>query len=608
MIFLEEEIERKRRFRDNISLTTERIHDILKDKIEGNFEVKKIKKNWNGGGASLYHVEGEKIDAFLKVKSKDMMVESKLEEEENFINESALFHEYSMLTQAKKNGVRVPDVYFYDCDREYDYLLVEYINNSLLEILDCSTIDEIIMLWDDLESNVRKLFENGMVHTDIHEHNIRYMDGKIVLIDLEECRYFRQEKKFEKSLDYVGYNEKSNVGLYQEHMNEEYSTPFTCLERMKEVFKKYMVRRVIKFAPKCNYDSTNGICTTLDHGESTEIYQEINNQYIAIAGQRSFDDRIYYIQGVCNEFLGEEKFNFIDVGSNNGLFCRKMALYYKTQCSKCYGLEGTHNFNVLARGIAFLENAKNTEYKDFLCGDDDLKQLHIQGKSIITMCSVWHHIVNKDVFLQQIKKIEVSAVFLELATQDDLYPAGNWRKELRRIKEILGFRGEYFLTKSRDYDRPIVVITPNEISYDDNEKIEKSILKRMTEVAEQREFDAENLNSIYNQYLHRDKTNGKKYIVCYGAGNYGKRAMHFIGAKNIVFYIDNNKKETGYSSHRILSQRDALKIIDNDTTIIVTIDGEVGETIKRSLINLGVKNVRTLNEVLTGGYIKKIGD
>ena len=605
MIFSKEEVEKKNKFVSNPGSIQERVCHILEKKVEGDFNIEQIKVACSGGGAILYRVQGTTIDALLKVKNKYMYVESKLEEEREFLHESALYHEYNMLLEAKEDGISVPNVYFFDSDTEYDYLAVEYIQNSLLQTLKDSTIDKTLALWNDLEENVKKLFLNGMVHTDIHEQNIRCTDGRIVLIDFEECRYLKQACEFNESLDYIGYNEISNVGLHSEYIYEDYSNPYTCLDRMKEVFKEYMTKKLMNFTSQCNYDSSNGICTALDHGRSDKIYQEINNQYIVVAGQRSFDDRIYYIQGICNKIFEKRKFNFVDIGSNNGLFCRKMSIYYKDQC-KCYGLEGTHNFNVLARGIAFLEDAKGITYEDFLCGVDDIEHLHIEGETIITICSVWHHITNKNMFLQQIKKINAQAIVFEMATQDDLYPAGSWRAELNRIKKVLEFEGELLLTYSEDYARPIIVIVPKEIKQYEETAMREKIQERLQAIHKLREGNSSVLDETYEEYIRRDKTLRKKYIVCYGAGNYGKRAMYFIGAEKIVFYIDNNKVNTGFSDHHVMTQSEALKVIDDDTTVVVTIDGEMGEKIKSNLIDMKVKNVITFNEVLKQGYIKKL--
>ena len=603
MIFSEDVIEAKQKHADDAKNEIEIIKAFLESRINGEYTIEIIEKEGNGGGATLFHIKGSKINSFLKVKNKTVFVESKLEEESEYIHESALYHEYRMLEEAQNANVSVPRVLFYGCDDKYDYLATEYICDCLLKELEKCDIEKLIELWNDLEQNVKRLFENDIVHTDIHEHNIMCQNGKIVLIDFEEARFLNQNVSFEDSLDYCGYNEKSNVGLHPCYMLDEYGVPYTCLNRMKELFKDYMVNKIVEFSKECNYDSTNGICNTLDHGLSNKIYQGINNKYMTIAGQRNADERIYYIEAVCDYLLPDKRFDFIDVGSNNGLFCREMAKYYENKCNY-YGLEGTHNFNILAKGLAFLEDAKNTKYVDFICGEDSLDDLHIEGECVFTICSVWHHILKKDQFLSELKKRNIRALILEMAVQDKVYDGKGWKEELKRIENVLEFKGEYILSYSNDYMRPLVLITPNEITQKECTTIKEKISTRLDQVKKQQAIEQLSNTTMYEEYVKRKRNSGNQYIVCYGAGNCGKKAMDFIGALNIVFYIDNNKKETGFSEHKVLTQEQALRIIDDDTTIIVSIDGELGGKIKNQLNKLGIKKVRTLNEALSHGYIK----
>ena len=152
--------------------------------------------------------------------------------------------------------------------------------------------------------------------------------------------------------------------------------------------------------------------------------------------------------------------------------------------------------------------------------------------------------------------------------------------------------------------RPLVLITPNEITQKECTTIKEKISTRLDQVKKQQAIEQLSNMTMYEEYVKRKRNSGNQYIVCYGAGNCGKKAMDFIGALNIVFYIDNNKKETGFSEHKVLTQEQALRVIDDDTTIIVSIDGELGEKIKKQLNKLGIKKVRTLNEALSHGYKK----
>lgn len=607
MIFNEKVINDKKIYMDDILQNKNALIEYLNNKISGNYSLFELERPWKiGGGASLFRIKGDNIDAFLKVKRRDLYVESKLEEEKDFINESSLYHEYIMMKKASAIGVCVPDIIFYGHDDTYDYLAMKYIESSLLDELKKIDIQESIALFNDIKDNVRKLYDNNIVHTDIHEYNIRCNNGHAVLIDFEECRFIEQNECFEKSLDYIGHNKYSNVGLYPYFDEEDYMCPYTCIERLKEVFKKELVNKIVNFLPKCNYDSSNGICNALDHGRSDKIYQSINNKYLAVGGQRNNDDRIQYVEAVCRWALNGDRGNFIDVGSNNGLFCRDVA-----KCMngiQSIGLEGTHNFNVLAEGIAFLEDVENVRYYDFICGEDSLKLLNIKGRNVVSICSVWHHIVNKDLFLEEIKGLDIAAVILEFAIQPELYKDWNWRSELERIKKTLGFNGEYFIAYSSDYERPMVVITKEK----ENEKklnalnaiIEKSVMLK----SEDDEFDKGTFSKMFADYISRNRkcSDNVMYTVCYGAGKYGKRIVDFIGAQNIVFFIDNNKEKTGFSEHMVITEKDAIKYIDDDTQVIISMYGEVSKKIKNRLLSIGIKNVKTFDEMLSKGYIKSL--
>ena len=603
MQFSNEVINNKERYLDDILTEKERIEVFLGKNIHEPYTIKAMKKIWNGGGATLFRLKGAGIDAVLKVKNRNILVESKLEEEKGFINESALYHENKMILCAKEAGVNVPQVYCMGHDDKYDYLVTEYIDNDLFSELNTAKIDYIIILWKNLEENVRKLYEHGIVHTDVHEYNIRVKKGKIYLLDFEEARILKQKVAFEESLDYIGYNKESTVGLFPYYIEEEYKNPYTCLDRMREVFNKIMAKKILDFAVLCNYDSQNGICNALDHGRDSRIYQAINNEYLAIDGQRSGDDRPCYIEAVCDSLFDQKNFCYIDIGSNNGYFCRQLSKYYGKSC-RYIGLEGTHNYNELAKGVSFLEKIDNVEYSDFVCGKDSMKKLEINGTCMVTIYSVWHHIVEKEKFLDELKTLDIKGIMLEMPTQYELYKGGSWQSEIQFIKEYLGFKGEYFIAFSKDYNRPIVLVTPNVLTQTIIECIDNNIYKQEEKMKAENSLN-EMLLKNYKEYVERKKKTKKKYIICYGAGSYGKKAMDFIGGENIICYIDNNKKKTGFSAHPVITQDDLMKIIDNDTLLVISMCKKNGLPIKTELESNGIKNIMFLDDMLETGYIKK---
>ena len=600
LVFSEEIINYKNHNKDKKNEKLQHVKIYLSNHLQEKYELKIYDSICADGGAAFFRVQTNGKDIFLKVKEKYMYVESRLEEETEFIKESGLYHEYCMLKQAKNAGVNVPNVFFFGSDDNYDFLGTEYIAESLLDVIDQSEIDDIIKLWAELYNNVKCLYDHGIVHTDIHEHNIRVKKGKIVLVDFEESRFLKQSVEFEKSLDYLGYNGISNVGVFSNYMNQEYTVPYTCLSRILEIFKSALAKKLFLFASKCNYDSTNGICTTLDHGKTDKTYQEISNKYFSISGQRDENVRIDCIEGVCDYFFGGEKFCHVDIGSNNGLFGRELAKCYKKQC-RSIGLEGTHNYNVLARGLAFLDDAKDTQYMDFICGEDCLDKVDFGDPCLVTVFSVWHHIVNKRKVLDELKKKKLKAIIFEFAIDKELYIDGDWKSELKKIKKYLCYTGECLVASSEDYHRPIVLITPDVLGKKEIDKIQECINSRIENNKNKHSFSNK---LMFDNYCNRKKNQDTKYVVCYGAGAYGRKACNFIGENDIVFYIDNNKKETGFSSHEVLTEDEAIRIIDDDTLVIVSMIKKNALAIEKKLKEKGIKNIKFLEDLLEEGYIK----
>lgn len=479
MQFNKNAIENKIKHLDEIKFYPELLQKFLEKHLGVNATIKELPRRWTGGGATLYLIEYDQKKAFLKIKHQDVTVESKLEEEEAFIQESCLFHEYTMLQKARNAGVSVPDVIFYDKAEGFELLATEHIPFSLENALQHGDVVHILNLWNSLLNNIRKLFNAGMVHSDIHEYNIRCKSlDEVVLIDFEECRDFKQNCIFEDSLDYVGTNGKSSLGDFPLCNEQKFSIHINCLLRMKQVFKEYVAEKTKQYLNECNYDSSNGICTSLDHGKSEKTYQPIKNNFFEVDGQRNGEDkRPEIINSICDELLKNQKYTFIDIGSNNGLFCREHSKH-TNGTSKSIGLEGFQKFNVLARALALLDDCENIEYCDFLCGEDDLQTLNINEPCFVSICSVWHHIQKKQTFLEQLRQLDVLYVFLEMAVQEECYESRSWEKEVENIKTILAFSDSMILGYSSDYQRPMILISKNQLTIAQKKRLEK-IIKKM---------------------------------------------------------------------------------------------------------------------------------
>ena len=477
MQFSAHALDEKTKHLDEIKKYPDVLKRVIVRNIGPDFQIVENQRVWTGGGGTAYIILSSRGKYFLKVKNKSVCVESKLEEEEDFIDEACVEHEKNMLVYARNAGVNVPDTIFFDTEDKFQFLATSYVEDSLLDVLKKASVEEILNLWRELVDNVRKLFNAGMIHSDVHEYNLRVSNGHVVLIDLEETRFLSQNCEFERSLDYCGFNGISSLGDFPLAQEQKYSVKTNSLLRMHQVFKKYLIPKVYDYIKECNYDSLNGICTALDHGKSELTYQSIRNKYFSIKGQRGLKDkRPDLIEAILKNVLADQNWTFVDVGSNNGLFCREIAKRFSGKI-RSIGLEGFHKFNVLAEALAFIEDCKNVEYKDFLCGEDDLRSLGINNNCFMTVCSVWHHIQKKDVFMQQLKKMNLKYILFEMPFQKECYEGRTWEDEIEIIKEKLGFADECYLAVSADYNRPLVLISKEKMDESFRRKLEKSAKK-----------------------------------------------------------------------------------------------------------------------------------
>lgn len=463
----------KERYLDIILQKPNLLETVVRRNVKSTWSLKNIKRIWEpAGGSTLFILYTDNKKYFLKVKHKSVLVESKLEEEINFMEVSSLYNEFHMIKKVESDFV--PHILFFDEEEELEFLALEYIEYSFTEMLDRASLGEILEIWKNLNKCVEGLFHKGIVHCDLHEENIRFREnGEIVLIDFEESRCIPQNVEYVYSLDYLGKNEVSSLGecvLSSTYNNKERRN---CLIRLKEEFDKSITKRIPSQIKKCNYDKGNGICTSLDHGESQEIYQSINTALFKVEGQRGFkDDRALLIKEIVDILTKGLPYTFVDVGSNNGNFCREISGQMKGRV-KCVGLEGFSEFNVLARALSFLDGCYNIEFYDFVCGEDNLIELNIDTPCIFTVFSVWHHIINKDVFLSQVKSMDTRYMIFEMAVQSECYGGKTWEEELKYITEKVNFKYCEVIGESKDYKRPIIVLAKKYIDAEDIIKIKR---------------------------------------------------------------------------------------------------------------------------------------
>jgi len=499
-------LECKEKYLDIILQKPTILEKVIKRNVESEWSIEHIQRVWEpAGGSTLFILYVGSIKYFLKVKHKSVLVESKLEEEIKFMEFSSLANEFFMIRKIKSNFV--PRILFFDEEDEMLFLALEYVEYSFAERLSMASLVETLEIWGKLNECVASLFNENIVHCDLHEENIRFREnGDVVLIDFEESRYIQQKVEYLQSLDYVGKNFISSLGECPRASICDNKEKHNCLKRLKEEFDKYIVKQLHSQIEKCNYDSNNGICTSLDHGESQEIYQSINTSLFKIKGQRGFEDnREILIRKVVETLSKGYECVYIDIGSNNGNFCREISKQMEGEI-RCIGLEGFSEFNILAKALSFLENCHNIEFYNFVCGQDNLTELNIDVPCIFSVFSVWHHIINKEAFLNQVKSMDTKYMIFEMAIQPECYEGKTWEEELKYIAKTVGFKHHEVIGHSKDYKRPIILLAKNHIEEEKIVKIKHIFKNEMIKKLKNKE-----LNLSFSKYS-LNKPNFNKFI------------------------------------------------------------------------------------------------
>jgi predicted Ser/Thr protein kinase len=453
-------IDSKKIHLDEILNHRREIERVVARHITEAFTIVDLQRTWEpGGGATLFRIQAADGAYFLKVKHRTVTVESRLESENGYSTKSSLRNEYEIL-----QGLAVeyaPKVIFFDEWESFDFLALEWLD-PFGEVVSRMSTTEILRVWETLVSDVRDLFTRGIVHTDIHEKNICFRGKRPILCDFEEARYLPQDTTFEKSLDFAGDNRYGNVGNMPEV--EGVLPGLTCLARLRSVFEESVRSRLPEMIRRCNFDDSCPFNLDKLQEPDARVYQSIDLGDLRIEGQRSGRDPRLLIAAhiLCKVGRKRDKVFHLDIGSNMGVFCFKAARYPFVAAS--VGLEAFEPYVSCAKALAFVLRLDNVRFHRFVCGEDDLS-LVAEPSALVTMLSVYHHIANKDAFLDSLRLLTPEAVLAEFATQERYYPErGSWEKEVEHILSHLNYVYAHLLVFSSDYKRPIVLFTNQRLS------------------------------------------------------------------------------------------------------------------------------------------------
>lgn len=460
MQFSHEAIACKQRYLDAILGRPELLSEVVARNIGPAFELIHIARIWEpGGGATLFRVARADGDLFLKVKHRRVCVESRLESERAFIQKPSLVNERDFLACVEPDIA--PKLVFYDEQDGFCFLAVEWLDTFAVACERFSA-DEMLSAWNHLVSIVGKLFKQGIVHTDIHEGNICFRGNLPVLCDFEEARKLTQELPFEESLDYVGVNCYGNVGEFPANTSKG-PTGLTCLARLRRVFQRLLLKKLPAYLESCNFDASCPFNMDELQDEDSRIYQSIKVGSLKIAGQRPASDLrhnivIYLLHCLAVEGRGV---NYLDIGSNMGSFCFLAA--EQPLVVKAIGLEAFEKYVTAAELIGFARDCSNVSFHRFVCGEDRLDVV-AEPIDFCTMLSVYHHIKDRDQFLDELRQKRPRMVLAEFATQERYYPQRERvEAEIDFIREKLSFRYVSIISHSKDYGRPLVLFSNNKL-------------------------------------------------------------------------------------------------------------------------------------------------
>jgi len=464
MLFNKRVLENKVKFLDSILKNEVLLRKVLEDFSEGaEYEYKLVGRPWNpGGGSTLFSLRVAAQRYFLKVKSSNILVESKLESEKSFTDIAALKNEYFFLQKVKDISPNTPKFFEYAEKDDFGFLFTEYLS-PFKDVINNLNSYELLEVYNQIEGTVRKLYERGILHTDIHENNIVFRGKVPVLIDFEEARELSQQTPFEESLDVTGENALGNVGLMPDWHGAV--AGYTCLNRLKRVFAKLIISKLDVLVKECRFDSSCPFLRALDHGKDERIYQSIDIPGYHIEGQRSLlDNRSETILEVVDR-LFKNPYTHLDIGSNLGRLNIDVAKSGKVK--KSIGVEAYTRYVQLARILAFLSESSNVEFIEAECGKDSLVEL-LAGEDIdlVTIYSTYHHIENKQAFIKDLLGLNPSCVLFEMPVQRQCYDGRSWEEEISLIARQMDMPYRYLLSHSEDYKRPIVLISKKDVSKD----------------------------------------------------------------------------------------------------------------------------------------------
>lgn len=450
MLFNQTVLFLKQRYLDSTPLDL--VHRVAENLADGNAKINEVPRQWTpGGGSHNFIVSLDGRQWFVKAKHKSLFVESALESEGAFSSIPALKNEYSFLCELAASP-HVPQVLGFIEQDDYMFLATEVLQP--FDVITSFDPPQIVDAFQQLVDFTRSLYAKDIVHTDIHEKNICFRGNVPVLIDFEEARYVRQSVCFEDSLDVSGASGIDNVGEYPA-LKPDSVRGFTCLNRLKEVFKNTLRPKLPSYLAQCNFDCSSAFNLDVEQQPDSRIYQSVTLPDLMIVGQRPVHDtRLDYVHlalGYAATAL-ERKLDVVDLGANMGMVAFSCAAAPGVR--SVVGLEADPRYVEASKVLAFYTGSPaSVVFEEYMTGN----RPYVWSTDVLLMLSVYHHVADKDAFLQELATKKITCILGEFAVQERYYPQrGSVKAEIEHIRKTLGFKYAEYLAISDDYRRPLV--------------------------------------------------------------------------------------------------------------------------------------------------------
>jgi 2-polyprenyl-3-methyl-5-hydroxy-6-metoxy-1,4-benzoquinol methylase len=417
---------------------------------EPSFELNKIVQAWfPGGGSILYKVIVNNVSYKIKMKSLNLLIESKLEGESAFSDTPSIRNEFEFMKSM--NHPSIAHCIHYEENNGFGFLITPFFENMLSDVLYDLDFITAYKILNKTKAAIRYLYDNNIIHTDIHEENIAIENLNPIIIDFEEAKKLIQIELFEDSLDVLGETKQGNVGNMPNITG--FSPGLTCLNRIEKIFKDHYFPMLETLIKSTVWDETSPYNLDVLQEPDSRIYQSINIDDISIQGQRPIlDAREDLILKLSLEFTHD--FRALDIGCNLGNFVFNQLKI--NHCVESVGIEVDQRYFDAAEALKYYLNHERAKFYKLYCGQDKLVDYFSKPFDIITILSVYHHIPIKDLFLNDLKHICSCYCVIEFATQQRYYiERGGYLEEIEYIKNHSGFKTVEKIAVSDDYKRPI---------------------------------------------------------------------------------------------------------------------------------------------------------